>query len=350
MPLKEGEEDRPLSVLINTATRSVHTKLNKLVVSRLSLALPPEAEDASKYVSGLLHITPIYIAFESLWRKILQSDVPVEEEDGLDDADSCDVCDPETAQSEPTDLQTLRDILRIPHLLTVDSRTRSLLTNLYLPDLTRSQELQKDIVSLTGWSNRTVTEHLDDASESPVLSEFLHHIRHAAETRPHVLAAYAWVLYMALFSGGRIIRATLQSIDPRFWVPASAARHQSASRTGPGVAMAAVGGGPLHFFSFASTPDDGEELKTTFKQRLVESEGLLTGAEREDVVQEARDIFAFMVRLVTELDDVCGTEESDASHMVSLRSRDSVVVEKERRALARLAKKVAEEAGRDGGR
>ncbi|RYP48873.1 hypothetical protein DL769_011150 [Monosporascus sp. CRB-8-3] len=350
MPSKTGESDRPLSVLINTATRSVHTKLNKLIISRLSLALPPETEDASNYVSGLLHITPIYIAFESLWRKILQSGVTAEEEDGPDDADSCNVCDPETAQSEPTDLQTLRDILRIPHPLTVDPRTRSLLTNLHLPDLTRSRELQKDIVSLTGWSNRTVTEHLDDAAESPVLSEFLHYIRHAAETRPHVLTAYAWVLYMALFSGGRIIRAMLQSIDPDFWVPASAAHHQSASRTGPGVATAAVGGGPLHFFSFGSTPDDGEELKTTFKQRLVESEALLTGAEREDVVQEARDIFAFMVRLVTELDDVCGMEESDASHMVSLRSRDSVVVEKERRALARLVRKVAEKADRDAGR
>ncbi|RYP01163.1 hypothetical protein DL764_006286 [Monosporascus ibericus] len=350
MPAKTGETDRPLSVLINTATRSVHTKLNKLVVSRLSLALPPKAEDASNYVSGLLHITPIYIAFESIWSKILQSRVTVEEEDDPDNADSSDICDPETAQSGPADLQTLRDILRIPHPITVHPRTRSLLTNLHLPGLARSRELQKDIVSLTGWSNRTVTEHLEDAAESPTLSEFLHHINQATETRPHVLTAYAWVLYMALFSGGRIIRSTLQSVPPDFWVPASAAHHQSASRTGPGVAAAAAGGGPLHFFSFASTPDDGEELKTTFKQRLVESEALLTGAEREDVVQEARNIFGFMVRLVTELDNVCDTEESDASHMVSLRSRDSVVIEKERRALARLARKVAEEAKRDAGR
>lgn len=350
MPSKAEETtDRPLSQLINTATRSIHGKLNKLIMSRLSIALPPHAQDASNYVSGLLHITPIYITFESLWRNILDL-----EETNSDDAGA----DPEGSQPESTDVEN-RNLSDSP---TTDDRVNSLLTNLYLPGLVRSQELQKDVISLTGWSSHTVAEHLDDAGESPVLGEFIQHIQHVVGERPHVLLAYAWVLYMALFSGGRIIRAALEKVDANFWIPASA--HLASPRMKPRSATTntttkAVGG-PLNFFSFTTTTlgDDDvgaggggggggagndEDLKTTFKQRLAGSEGMLTTDERDDIVQEARSIFAYMVRLVSELDDICDTDPQ-AGRMLSLRSRDSVVVEKERRAaLALLAKRIAAE-------
>ena len=379
------QPDQPLSQLMNAATRSVHSKLNNLVVSRLQLALPPQAQDASNYVSGLLHITPIYVAFESLWHGILHP-APQNEEEGEGSTEHnlsfpsalppCNLCSPEVAPSERNDLQTLPEILDFagPAVASaaaaLDPRVPTVLAAIRVPGLERSASLHRDLVALTGWSLHTVTEHLDDAAESPVLAEFLHHIRHAVASRPHVLVAYAWVLYMALFSGGRVIRAALERTDPNFWVPASA----SASTSSRQRKAAGDVRGPLRFLSFGATPDEdeeveedededqngevdehdgsasageedsGEALKATFKTRLSEVEGLLTAEERAEAVDEALNIFVFMVRLVAELDEICDTEPArEAGGMLALRSRDSVIVKKERRALAQMAQRVAAE-------
>ena len=401
MPAKtetDEADQRPLSESMNAATRAVHAKLNKLVISRLSLALPPKAEDASNYVSGLLHITPIYIAFESLWNNILQSATRDDEGDDVDEdeanrdpfaaaaavlAQPCNICDPDTTPSEPMDLQTLPGILDyegpaassgLASVSALQPRMRTVLTALRVPGLARAAALQRDVVALTGWSRHTVAEHLDDAAESPVLAEFLHHVRHAVAARPHVLVAYAWVLYMALFSGGRVIRASLERVHPAFWVPAWASASPTSARRHSEAEDEGAGGPPLRFFSFdtagASTEHengdahagadanggDGEALKATFKRRLAETEGLLTADERDDVADEALAIFVFLVRVVEELDDICDTEPQEAGGggILALRTRDSVVVKKERRALALMARRVAaeqeQEAAREQGR
>ncbi|KAH9904793.1 hypothetical protein F4778DRAFT_46060 [Xylariomycetidae sp. FL2044] len=378
MPSKTGETDRLLSTSINIATRSVHTKLNKLVITRLSLALPPEASDASSYVSGLLHIAPVYIAFESLWRDIVSvAEGKDNDKNGITvsptEATDAFVTPPESPRSHST---SGTPAVRPP--------IQSLLTYLHLPGLVRSQALKEDLIALTGWSNPTLAEHLDDNAQSPVLAEFLAHINDAVTARPHVLLAYAWVLYMALFSGGRFIRASLEAIDPAFWTPAciaaSSATHPSSSSspshfrklspfaspsspssssaqpTPPPSSSQAQSSclAPFEFFHF-DTPTDGEDLKQTFKSRLSESEALfLAPAERDEVVEEARTIFDYMIRMVAELDEICGTDrEQEAeeassggggiSRLLSLRSRDSVVVEKERerKKLAKLVKQVA---------
>ncbi|KAI0201270.1 hypothetical protein F4808DRAFT_132433 [Astrocystis sublimbata] len=312
MPSKSSDTSRSLSNSINAATRSAHTQLNKLVISRLRLALPPHAEDASQYVSGLLYITPIYTGFESLWKTILDS--PGARDD--DEVDPADIA-VDAARPQPV----------------VSPRIHSLLENLHFEGLLRSETLRRDLVSLTGWSSRTLTEHLDHASESPVLGDFLEHTRNSVGEAPHVLLAYAWVLYMALFSGGRFIRASLEGIYPEFWVPASASA--SVQKTTPGAFpsddASTAGPQPLNFFRF-DTPVDGEDLKLELKQRLLDSEGRLTESERGEIVQEACRIFDYMIRLVGELDDVCRTDkEVDEARLLSLRSRDSVVVENERR-------------------
>ncbi|KAI1753443.1 heme oxygenase-like protein [Xylaria castorea] len=304
MPSKSRDTTRSLSNSINAATRPAHTKLNKLVISRLRLALPPLADDASQYVSGLLHVTPVYMGFESLWRAILESS-------GVHNPDEEGPSDSSDAHRQSV----------------ISARTHSLLASLRFEGLQRSQALRKDLISLTGWSSRTLTEQLNHASESPVLGNFLNHTRNSVEKSPHVLLAYAWVLYMALFSGGRFIRASLENIYPAFWIPASA--QQPTSTTFPSAAGA--GALPLDFFRF-DTPVDGEDLKLEFKQRLLDAEGLITESEREDIIQEAGCIFDYMIRLVGELDDVCGTDKEAAeARLLSLRSRDSVVVENERR-------------------
>ncbi|KAI1767494.1 hypothetical protein GGR53DRAFT_526729 [Hypoxylon sp. FL1150] len=460
--------DRSIGTAINVATRSVHTKLNKLIIMRLRLALPPQADDASNYVQGLLHITPIYSTFESLWQAILDadpvdtprgeppspppspsaagkkslSDKPSEDKDKDKDKDK-DTSEDSDSDSPPTACSRI-------HLLLFQLRSDKML---------RASALRQDLSALTGWSDAVLAEQLDEiatAGESPLLTEFVAHIRKAVTARPHVLLAYAWVLYMALFSGGRFIRASLERVDAGspFWTPLAATTYTgggssssgeeeeqpvesdvdaaAAKATGLGVAMlgpwlanqvglGGIGMGasagkdkdkgkeqaqaararnqpqhhhhqpnhhdqlqngdvnqplpqqqqqqqqqrehPLAFFRFA-TPSDGEDLKQTFKARLAEATSdtsagnLLSTKEREDIVQEAQLIFEYMIRAVAELDEVCGTEEETRGvRTLSLRSRDSVVVEKEkRRRLAALvastpaARGEGETTGREGGK
>ncbi|KAI1503568.1 hypothetical protein F5X99DRAFT_425417 [Biscogniauxia marginata] len=399
MSSKTEEPTRSLADSINIATRSVHTKLNRLVVYRLPLAMPPKADDASQYVSGLLHITPIYMTFESLWQDILDSPALAEdqqqqqqkqpqpqnddsssrssgeEKEGEDPAATVSSPLPSPA---PSDVHSSPGALDPPHPPAVCPRIHSVLTHLHLPGLARSVALRRDLSLLTGWSERTLSEQLNDAAAYPVLSAFLVHARAAIAARPHVLIAYAWVLYMALFSGGRFIRATLEGVDPAFWIPASALSPQqppplpqstflrwsraaraaasavsasSVTARGPRTTKYDASKLPLGFFRF-DTPSDGDDLKDTFKRRLAESEAaLLTPRERDEVVREAGQIFEFMVAVVGELDGVCGAEEdredgadkeaadAEGARLLSLRSRDSVVVEKERerRKIARMA-------------
>ncbi|KAI1377232.1 hypothetical protein F4677DRAFT_49089 [Hypoxylon crocopeplum] len=356
--------DNSLGDAINKATRTVHTKLNTLIIQRLALALPPQAEDSSNYVEGLLHITPIYTAFETAWQAFLDS--------------------PESKEPRY-------------------SRIHSILSELHLPGLSRSAALHRDLASLTGGSPDLVTEKIAEAvAESSVVAAFIAHIKSATAAKPHVLVAYGFVLYMAIFSGGRFIRASLERVDRAsgFWVPLlTLAEPEAAGMPGRTYAFALEDGEgrieaqerrrrdvlqwrgeeegemarPLDFFRF-DTPADGEDLRTAFKARLAQftapspllpttttdsgnassnsSEDVLTTQEQDDITQEAQAIFVFMIRVVGELDEVCGTEYEEAAarasgRPLSLRSRDSVVVEKEKR--GRLAAAAAGAGRRVGG-
>jgi heme oxygenase len=329
---KPVEPPCPLGNSINTGTKPLHTKLNKLIVGRLPLALAPQAEDPSNYVSGLLHITPIYATFETLWRAALDS--PLAQENSTKrDEHSCEACESST---------TIRDTSHAPDDLqqsTICPRIHDLLARVHTPELEREGALKSDIGSLTGWDDDLLREQLDSASEHPVLSDFLGHIRWAVESRPHVLLAYAWVLYMALFRGGRIIRATLERVDSDFW-----------AMLNPDVFPEK----PLQFLTF-DTPREGDEIKSDFKRRLTESsENLLTASERDDIVAEAQKVFGSMLALVGELDDFCREETEDSETMsdkfkgyvgrlvgmrAGMRYRDSIAVTNERRALAKSSEK-----------
>ncbi|KAJ0334742.1 hypothetical protein COL5a_000805 [Colletotrichum fioriniae] len=314
------DTQRPLAESIAAATRSVHAKLNKIIIARLPLAIPPRAADPSLYASGLLHITPIYDTFESLWKIIAESpQLSTPGEAGND----CKLSQPEL-----TPVSNVESNLR--HRPALCERTRSILTSLYLPGLMRSGRLQADISSITGWSPDVVNEQLAAISQSGRLAEFTRHVRRTIEKKPHVLMAYSYILFMALFAGGRFIRATLESAvnmargDNRGKIEVGA-KHMRHSL-------------PLSFFHFA-TALDGEDLKKEFKKRLAESEHLLTPHERHDIVQEAVCIFDSMLLLVGQLDNVCDTDlehgpsvlESWASLAPGGRLRDSVAIARDRK-------------------
>ncbi|KAK1657202.1 hypothetical protein BDP55DRAFT_567767 [Colletotrichum godetiae] len=349
------DTQRPLSESIAAATRSVHAKLNKIIIARLPLAIPPRAVDPSLYASGLLHITPIYDTFESLWKTIAESpQLP-----STDEAD--DEC--KSNQVDLTPVSNIESNLR--HQPALCERTRSILTSLYLPGLMRSDRLRADLGSITGWSPDVVNEQLTAISQSGRLAEFTMHVRRTIEKKPHVLMAYSYILFMALFAGGRFIRATLESAGSEFWEQTSSpippSQMPCQERTAPSNAAIPnatpvdmsrgddrgkieVGAKhmrhslPLGFFHFA-TPLDGEDLKKEFKKRLAESEHLLTPRERHDIIQEAVCIFDNMLLLVGQLDNVCDTDlehgpsvlESWASLVPGGRLRDSVAIARDRK-------------------
>ncbi|KAH7362521.1 hypothetical protein B0T11DRAFT_318198 [Plectosphaerella cucumerina] len=355
-PPPPGHRPRPLAEAINAATRNVHAKLNKLIIARLPLALPPCAPDPSLYASGLLHIAPIYITFETLWQEIIRQPTGHEGSD-VDHPSESNVgpIDNASDTSDPADHMT------------------NVLRDLFLPGLMRSDRLRSDIRAITGWSPQVVNEQLKTVSREGRLAEFIRHIRRAVEKRPHVLIAYSYILFMALFAGGRFLRASLESAAERdaFWEkspspvrPGDLSCHRSPRPppTTPAEEMDLTTGFfdqsntkhrrhvmnpdgtslPLSFFHFAGK-SDGEELKLEFKRRLADAEDKVGPQERHDIVQEAICIFENMLLLVAQLDTVCDTAldaNADADPIMAspaafgTRLRDSVAVAKERRAVA----------------
>lgn len=344
--------DRPLAESIAVATRSSHTRLNKSIIARLPLVVG--ASDPSPYVAGLLHIAPIYLTFESLWRSLLDSPSTT-----LGASDEADGVSREIEDTKDTDRSQRSQITAM------DSRVRAILDRLYLPDLMRSDRLRLDIRSLTGWSEQDSEDQLRITSSTGRLGEFTAHIKQSVEQKPHTLVAYSYILFMALFAGGRFIRATLETAGDDFW-------QQSPSGIHPAVSPDVRGEPsdwkppsrmtkdeifdrdetshpdhrlPLRFFHFP-TPLDGEDLKRDFKKSLLESESDLTKQEKTDIVQEAVCIFDHMELLVTQLDEACAHMKPDESKQslskeglatllrnpMATRLRDSVAVHKDRAA------------------
>ncbi|KAB5550964.1 hypothetical protein GE09DRAFT_156627 [Coniochaeta sp. 2T2.1] len=309
---------------INIATRPVHTRLNKLILLRLPLAIPPRADDPSLYIQGILHIAPLYIAFESLWHSALHANDSGPDASPSHQNDSPSGPFPFRTQSSTSGPQP-------------SPRIHKILDALYIPGLLRSSRLRSDLRSLTGWSDPLLQSNLEStATSTGRLGEVIAHIHRSASKHPHVLLAYAWVLYMALFSGGRFIRATLESAGTQeegFWTSASSSSGMSNAKK-----VKVPVHGPLDFFHFP-TPQDGEDLKHEFKARLADVGRLLTAEERGHIVQEAVCIFENLILVINQLDDVCHTKladlnSTDASVLsprsAGFRIRDSVVVTRER--------------------
>lgn len=271
-----------------------------MITTFLPLALPPYSTDSSTYLTGILHIAPIYLQFEKSWDALL--DAP-----WISDSE---------AESKPSEA-TLKD-----HLQTRQRQiTRMVLLPLGVPGLRRSERLRADIQSLTNYTDKMVSAALASSGRLPSLKAFTDHIQLSVETNPHVLLAYAWVMYMAIFSGGRYLRASLQDAGKDFWAGETAdpARRQSrpADQAASEETPKKYGrrGNPnnvmpgLSFFHFPGD-EDGEDIKLEFKRRYAEVELLLSDAEKDDVVKEAHIIFESMGAIVKELDFLCrGTKD-----------------------------------------
>lgn len=355
-------QPQSLADSINAATRKAHTTLNKLIVARLPEALPPQAADPSPYISGLLHIAPVYIQFEALWQSILDTPAPLAPTGSIPDA-----CDPTFPTLDDGSILTpSKNDIKVHRPLTCE-RLHSVLEHLQLPGLMRSSQLRADLHSLTRWSNRDVEDELSKIREMGALRDFLDHMKRSVEDKPHVLVAYAYIFYMALFAGGRFIRASLEYAGSSFWTSQPSPIKPTMRTCGPAPSMEGdqlTGDGeedttsdsgsshkshkgykfPLRFLHF-STPADGEDLKKEFKERLTQTEAILTSRERIDIIQEAIAIFDHMTLLVGHLHVLCaGPAEAAANSslfslpksLILARLRDSVAVAKDRRSARRM--------------
>jgi heme oxygenase len=246
-PSKYTTPSPAIATAINTATRSLHTELNRLIIGRLPLALPPNAETTLLYGIGITTFAKVYEAFEEAW---------------------------DAAVADGTINKTLAGALK----------------EMMMPAIRRREVLKRDIRHVKRLLSRHPAEmdlfEQTMAQSTSKTEEYTQLIGPAIMARPLVIIAYAWVMYMAIFSGGRWIRMVLREAGPGFW------GHDDKDE---------VRG--FEFLTFEGE-HDGEDIKAMFKEQLGVVEGLLSETQKHDVVEEARVIFQASVNMVYELDEV----------------------------------------------
>lgn len=169
--------------------------------------------------------------------------------------------------------------------------------SLYMPDLERSSRLQDDI-SFFHHSDAvfvSVNQEEEHGLLPPIVVPFISHIEQVVGAKPHVQIAYTWVFYMALFSGGRYIRAKLRSAGEDFWASAGLTKSDGEFAEEP--QKGTIG---LSFWEFPGN-SDGKDLKADYQSRIQELEASLTLEERQEIVNEAMDIMVKLIDIVKEI-------------------------------------------------
>ena len=159
------------------------------------------------------------------------------------------------------------------------------LRRLWIPELERAGRLRRDLGRLCSGGSSSYDTIGEESA--PRLKALTRHISEATERQPHLLLAYTWLLYMALFSGGRYIRARLRDAGTEFWTGGESEKGGEVDEV-------------LSFWTFEGG-EDGEDVKADFKQRFAELEECLTGQEMEEVVEEATYIMDAMMGVVEEI-------------------------------------------------
>lgn len=246
-----------LPTQINIATRTQHTKLNRMITGRLPLALPPLQKTPALYTQGLQTFAAIYFVLEQLWTEI------------------CD--EPSQLRQEIAECSNLHELEILEWLSTL------------LPaGLRRSQRLEEDLQHLCDCANMASPVH-------SAANTTLRRMSTNLKAKPHTFIAYTWVMYMAVFSGGRWIRNQLAKGGPEFWL------QQAPVGDGGNLCETVLSYPGFEFLSFEGE-EDGEDIKSLFKARLAEAETLLTPDEKRDVVEAAKDLFGDLICVVQLLD------------------------------------------------
>ena len=230
--------------------------MNRLILRLLPLALPPHASTPYVYALGISCFLPVYAAFECSLRAAVSS-------------------------------QPGRSALPF---------------RLHHPKLERSLRLQYDLeyllpsfeCSRISYQIQKIFGENRNQTLFPHLQAFVAHIHDSTTVKPHLLLAYTWIFYMALFSGGRYIHAKLSAAGPAFW-----AHIPTYSTNGPVKGKERGFELPLGFWDVSNLVDD-EDLRADYKSRIQEIEQSLTPDQRNDIVNEAVEIMERLLLVVGE--------------------------------------------------
>ncbi|KAL8783858.1 MAG: hypothetical protein Q9213_004348 [Squamulea squamosa] len=160
------------------------------------------------------------------------------------------------------------------------SRTHDALRALHLPGLERAEALENDIKLLLPPLHRVPTP-----CHHPRLQAFQCHIESSLVSKPHLLFAYTWIFYMALFSGGRYIRSKLRTA----FTPSSTSTSQRHLDKLAGLSL----------WNFPGDAD-GEDLKLEFKARVAMLSNSLSEEEKANIVAEGVHIMISLTNVVKE--------------------------------------------------
>ena len=229
---------------LHAATRSIHVQLNKAVTARLPLCLPPTALSPAPYYIGILVFGELFMAFE----------------------------------------RGIEEVLRGEH------QHSELVAKSQTPGLRRTEKLQQDLKRLRSRIRRTdygssMVDVVAGISQDAKIR--MQTVEDSIQRQPHLVLAYQWTLYLALFNGGRYLQRMLAAAGPEFWLCEGDEIDN------------------LNFWHFdAATASDPEAnlLKAQFKSDLDEASKKLTEAEQQEVVDEAVKLFELCIELISHLD------------------------------------------------
>ncbi|QSS50087.1 heme-binding peroxidase [Histoplasma capsulatum var. duboisii H88] len=274
-----------LSKEIFDAIREHHTSFGSLVAKRVPLCLPPRTDTPALYAFGISRFAEIYFAFEEAWISQLSQLPSV------------------SGTGSPDEYEILDSFVNDDR-----GRIRSILSQLYIPELLRSEKLRADLRAL-GWSPGTEDSSQDAPSDDNSSSKdddaygnaataFAAHIKSATAEHPHLIMVYTWIMYLILLNGGRRIRTKLAAGGHDFW-KTSTESNEDAGGSGSGIPN-----GLTFWFFHRDDKDlyDDEGIKQEFKARLHSASNLLSVSERAQIIVEAVNIFRHCSHIVAEID------------------------------------------------
>jgi hypothetical protein len=105
-------------------------------------------------------------------------------------------------------------------------------------------------------------------------------------TKPHLVVAYAWIMYSAILYGGREISAQLLLAGPEFWGLSASELHSGKRPC------------PLSFWHV----DDEAAVKIKLRTCISDVDHFLTAQEQQDILDEAIEIFNMFEMTTRSLD------------------------------------------------
>jgi heme oxygenase len=251
------------------------------------------------YATGLLHFAHIFLTFESLWADLLRDYGPQDPQDPA----------PASPPMSPLLSYLLVNPYDSPALFTStlgaptppSPQLVAFLQTLRPRGLIRSARAKRDLGCLLDL-HPTDLDVLLAKYPGDAVADFCTHIRKTVHKKPWTLVSYAWCFYMAVFSGGRWIRAGLLQAGPDFWQADEGKKTCTLPLPDCGLA----------FWHFPGQYD-GEDIKVAFKTQLAAAETLFTDDQRVDIIEEAKNIFQLCASLVQELDAMVSAETNTAA-------------------------------------